>query len=213
MQTSINRWGRSARKCLLASWLVAALTSTVSAQTAIDSPELRANENIFEVLTPTSEIQIIEEFSRVFQCPNRIVRVDGFDPDVITVAALSPNRLRVRAERSGVTTVVITDEYDNSYSIEVFVAGDVRHLEAYLRQLFPEASVRAVKLNDSVVLKGVVTEPAHITEIMDVAAEFLSQGAQPDARWRSPSGATRCACDGGRPDEGSPAGLQLPDQR
>ncbi len=145
---------------------------TTFAQPAEGVPEMRANEHIYEVLTPTSELQITEQFSRIFQCANRIVRVDGFDPDVISVDALSPQRLRVRGEKSGVTTLVITDEYDNSYSIEVFILGDVRHVEAYLRQLFPEASVTAVKIKESLVLKGVVTEPDHITEIMDVAQEF-----------------------------------------
>src|SRR5690606_38184408 len=134
-----------------------------------------ANENVFQVLTPRSELQIVEQFSRVFESPNRIVRVDGFDPDVITVSALSPNRIRVLGEKTGVTTLVITDEFDNAYSIEVFVAGDVRHLQAYLKQLFPEDDVEAVKLNDSIVLRGVVTEPSHITQIVDVALEFSTK--------------------------------------
>src|SRR5690606_36668617 len=62
-----------------------------------------------------------------------------------------------------------------AYSIEVFVAGDVRHLQAYLKQLFPEDDVEAVKLNDSIVLRGVVTEPGHITQIVDVALEFSTK--------------------------------------
>ncbi len=180
MQTSNSRTGRLAFSSFLALWTLAALTAQVPAQQTgapapvpADEPPIRANENIFEVLTPRSELQITEQFSRVFECPNRIVRVDGFDPEVITVSALSPNRIRVRGEKPGVTTVVLTDEFDNSYSVEVFVTGDVRHLEAYLRKLFPEASVMAVKVNESVVLKGVVTEPQHITEIVDVATEFF----------------------------------------
>ncbi|MGD9854131.1 MAG: type II and III secretion system protein family protein [Planctomycetaceae bacterium] len=154
--------------------MLAALTAQVPAQLepAVEPPPIRANEQIFQVLTARSELQIVELFSRVFECPNRIVRVDGFDPDVVTVSALSPNRIRVRGEKAGVTTLVLTDEFDNAYSVEVFVAGDVRHLEAYLRKLFPEASVHAIKVNESIVLKGVVTEPEQITEIVDVAKEF-----------------------------------------
>ncbi|MCA9108833.1 MAG: pilus assembly protein N-terminal domain-containing protein [Planctomycetaceae bacterium] len=172
MLTTKKRWGRSAWLSLLASLMLAGGPAMTSAQPPAGEPELRANENIYEVLTPTSELTITEQFARIFQCANKITRVDGFDPDVISVDALSPYRLRVHGEKSGVTTLVITDEYDNSYSIEVFIAGDVRHLEAYLRQLFPEASVTAVKIKDSIVLKGVVTEPDHIQEIMDVAKEF-----------------------------------------
>lgn len=172
MRTSNSRRARLAWMCLLASWMLLGHLPNAFAQSSIDETELRANEQVYQVIAPVSDLTITEQFSRVFECANRIVRVDGFDPEVITVSALSPQRLRIRGEKSGVTTIVLTDEYDNAYSIEIFVAGDVRHLDAYLRKLFPEASVKAVKLNDSVVLKGVVTEPDHITEIMDVAKEF-----------------------------------------
>jgi pilus assembly protein CpaC len=169
----LTRESRPAVAALLTALVMAATTSDSWAQPG--APAVGANENVFQVVTPRSELQITEQFSRVFECPNRILRVDGFDPDVITVSALSPNRIRVLGEKTGVTTLVITDEFDNAYTIEVFVAGDVRHLQAYLRQLFPEDDVEAVKLNDSIVLRGVVTEPGHITQIVDVALEFSTK--------------------------------------
>jgi pilus assembly protein CpaC len=169
----LTRESRPAVAALLTALVMAATTSEAWAQPG--APAVGANENVYQVVARRSELTITEQFSRVFECPNRIVRVDGFDPDVITVSALSPNRIRVLGEKTGVTTLVITDEFDNAYSIEVFVAGDVRHLQAYLRQLFPEDDVEAVKLNDSIVLRGVVTEPGHITQIVDVALEFSTK--------------------------------------
>jgi pilus assembly protein CpaC len=169
----LTRESRPAVAAFLTALALAATTSEAWAQPG--APDVGANENVYQVVAPRSELQIVEQFSRVFESPNRIVRVDGFDPDVITVSALSPHRIRVLGEKTGVTTLVITDEFDNAYSIEVFVAGDVRHLQAYLRQLFPEDDVQAVKLNDSIVLRGVVTEPGHITQIVDVALEFSTK--------------------------------------
>ena len=174
MQASTQK-SRPAVACLMAALLWAASSVEAWGQADAEVHGLGANENVFQVVNPRSNLEITEQFSRVFECPNRIVRVDGFDPDVITVAALSPTRLRVHGEKTGVTTLVITDEFDNAYSVEVFVGGDVRHLQAYLRQLFPEDDVQAVKLNESIVLRGVVTEPGHITQIVDVALEFSTK--------------------------------------
>lgn len=171
----MTRESRPALAALLTAMLLAVLTTDSWAQSNPPAMNVGANENVYQLVSPRSELQITEQFSRVFESPNRIVRVDGFDPDVVTVTALSPNRIRVLGESTGVTTVVITDEFDNAYSVEIFVAGDVRHLQAYLKQLFPEDDVQAVKLNDSIVLRGVVTEPGHITQIVDVALEFSTK--------------------------------------
>lgn len=174
MQASTHN-SRPAIACVVVALLLAASSVKAWAQPAAEVRGAGANENVYQIITPRSELQIIEQFARVFECPNRIVRVDGFDPDVVSVTALSPNRIRVRGEKAGVTTLVITDEFDNAYAIEVFIVGDVRHLQAYLRKLFPEDDVQAVKLNEAIVLRGVVTEPGHITEIVDVALEFSTK--------------------------------------
>ena len=173
MRSSITRTTPAITTCLVLSMLFATGPSPTHAQSDADPPRARVNENIFQVLQQRSELQMTEQFSHILESQNRITRVDGFDPEIVTVTALTPNQVRVRGERAGVTSVVLTDEFDNAYTVEVFVTGDVRHLQAYLRQLFPEASVQAIKLQEGVVLRGVVTEPDHITEIVDVAEEFF----------------------------------------
>ncbi len=95
-----------------------------------------------------------EKFSKILKIPGKIKRVDGFDPTVLNVMALTPNEIRVQALIPGVTTLVITDENKKIYTIETFVSGDARHLQAYLRELFPTSSVTAIKVQDSVVLRG-----------------------------------------------------------
>jgi pilus assembly protein CpaC len=98
--------------------------------------------------------------------------VDGFDPTVVTVTALSPNRLRLLAETPGVTTLSLTDEFDANYSVDVFVEGDIRELQAYLQRLFPGSALEAIKLRDSIVLRGWVTEPDAIPQVMAIAEQF-----------------------------------------
>ena len=57
--------------------------------------------------------------------------------------------------------------------MKFFVEGDVRHLQAYISRLFPESSVKAVKVGEGVVLRGWVSDPHHITEIIEIAEQFF----------------------------------------
>lgn len=119
-----------------------------------------------------STVEVVERLSKVIELKDRIKRVDGFDPNIIDVKALSPNRIRVQALLQGVTTLVLTDEFGNTYIIEVFVKGDARHLQAIIDNRFPDSSVEAYKVQDSVALTGWVSQPEHITQIVEIAEQF-----------------------------------------
>ncbi|QDT97643.1 type II and III secretion system protein family protein [Gimesia aquarii] len=135
-----------------------------------------ASEPIVQVTAPKMKLEITEKFSKILKFPGKIKRVDGFDPTVLGVTALTPNEIRVQAIIPGVTTLVITDENKKVFSVETFVSGDARHLQAYLRELFPSSSVTAIKVQDSVVLRGWVTEPEAITEMVEIAEQFFPNG-------------------------------------
>ncbi len=135
-----------------------------------------ASEPVVQVSANKTKLEITEKFSKILKFPGKIKRVDGFDNAVLNVQALTPSELRVQALVPGVTTLVITDENKKVYTIETFVSGDARHLQAYLRQLFPTASVTAIKVQDSVVLRGWVTAPEAITEMVEIAEQFFPNG-------------------------------------
>lgn len=134
--------------------------------------DVQPGEQIFQVLAKTSKINLMHLDTRVLELANRIRVVDGFDADKISVKGLSPYRIRVHAENTGVTTIKLTDEQDRVYTIEVFVEPDTRELQAYLQRLFPGSAIEVVGIRDGVVLRGWVTEPAQIPEIMSVAEQF-----------------------------------------
>jgi pilus assembly protein CpaC len=147
--------------------------SAPPAVAAAEEPPL-ANEAVVRLTASRTELNLVEKFAKVVTLDSRIARVDGFDPDVITVSTLPqrPNQIRVLGSKPGVTTMVLVDEHDKLYSVDVFVTGDVRHLQAYIDRLFPRASVEAVPVRDSVVLRGWVEQPEHITELVEVAQQF-----------------------------------------
>ncbi len=160
---------------LLCCLLVCLPTVFPSAVYAEDEPSVAELEAVYPLRQARSKIRLVEKFSKIIACDAKIVRVDGFDPDVISVTALAVNQLRVQALKPGVTSMSVVDEQDRVFNIEFFITGDVRHLQALIAQMFPDSSVEAIKIKDSVVLRGWVTQPEAITEIVEVADQFFGK--------------------------------------
>ena len=159
---------------LLAAALLAIPVALLQAERGEDAPN---NDPIFRVRQAQSHVRIIERFARVFEMKSAIRTVDGFDPEIVAVTTIgdSAYRIRVQALKSGVTTMILTDENGQTWEIEILVGGDTRHLQAVINKLFPHAAIEAVDVNGSVVLRGWVTQPEHINEIVDVAERFFPE--------------------------------------
>lgn len=150
----------------------AAASTPTAPPTARDLARAAALDPVFKVTGSRSEVEIVERLSKVLELNRKITRVDGFDPDVLDVKALTPYRVRIQAVTQGVTNLVLTDEDDNSYVVNVFIKGDARHLQAVLDNRFPDSAVEAYRVQDSVALTGWVSQPEHITQIMEIAEQF-----------------------------------------
>jgi len=163
-------------------WLLAAVGSAAGLASLCQAQQLPApstgssaaatNETVLPIRKQRTELKIVQRFSRVLELKKKITRVDGFDPAVINVTALSAHRIRVQALTSNITTMVITDETGATHRVDVFVTGDVRYLQAYLRRLFPRDSVEVIPVRDSVLLRGWVMQPDHITRMIEIAEQF-----------------------------------------
>lgn len=133
---------------------------------------LHPGERVIRVLRPRADLAITELQSRVVEFDARIRLVDDFNPQTVTVTALSPNQLRIRAEAPGVTSIRVTDEFDNVFHLEVMVEKDLRELQSHLKRLFPGSSIDVVGVKDSVILRGWVTQPSQIPQIVKLAATY-----------------------------------------
>ncbi|MFM9962074.1 MAG: type II and III secretion system protein family protein [Planctomycetaceae bacterium] len=152
------------------------LSNTLHAQTQNQSAEQSAaaadNEAAIPITAYRTQVELIEKFSKVFETKNFIKRVNGFDPLVLNITALSPNRISVTGLIQGLTSLVITDDSGNSFTIEVMVKGDARQLQAIIDRKFPNSSIEAFKVQEAVALRGWVTHPEHITQIVEFAEQF-----------------------------------------
>ena len=171
MQTLKSQW--RALVLILVVTCFAVRAESLSAQDAAAAAPVN-NDPVFKVTSPQSDLKIVEKFAKLVEMPTRITTVFGFDPEVINVTKVEykPNQIRVHAVAPGVTSLVLVDEKNETHTIEIFVTGDVRHLQAYINRLYPNTSVQAIAVRDSVVLRGWVTRPEHITHLVQIAEQF-----------------------------------------
>lgn len=167
MRKRYSGWMRSAAGLVLAAATI--LGPTVRADDVPAGPAAFT----FQVVSKNTTLRIIEKSSRVLEFKNRLTDVDGFDPTILKVTAPSDARhLRVQTLSPGITTLAIVDETGATFNIEVLVIGDVRELEAQIRESFPDTNVKAVKVKDSVLLTGSVNKAEDIPTIIKIAEQF-----------------------------------------
>lgn len=167
-QSGLRAWTLFA--LLANSWLLGGSLPAL-AQTA-EPPAANVNEVIVPITSARTQLEMVEKFSKVLETKRPIVRVNGFDPLVLSVTALAPNRINVSGLLQGVTSFVVTDEANSNYTVEVFVKGDARTLQTIIDRKFPNCSIEAFKVQEAVALRGWVTNPEHITQITEIAEQF-----------------------------------------
>lgn len=145
-------------------------------QTAEQAADPAAGNDVAVPITAyRTQVELIEKFSKVFETKSFIKRVSSFDPVVLEVTALSPTRISVRGLLQGVTSLVITDEAGTNYTVEVLVKGDARTLQTIIDRKFPNSSIEAFKVQEAVVLRGWVSHPEHITQIVEIAEQLYQK--------------------------------------
>ncbi|MEZ6058214.1 MAG: pilus assembly protein N-terminal domain-containing protein [Planctomycetaceae bacterium] len=134
--------------------------------------ELRPGERVLHITLPRTDLPIVELHSRVIELATKIKYVEDFNPDLLSVTAISANQLRLRAEKTGVTSVRLTDENGAVFSLEVFIEKDVRELQSNINRLFPGSAIEVIGVRDSIILRGWVTKPDQIPQIVQVAGTY-----------------------------------------
>lgn len=143
------------------------IPTLAEAQTAQSGPDWQIREG-------RNELALYERFAMTVRHSGKIRRV-LYDDEVITVNTIEgdPQAFQIYAAKACVTTITVIDEFDKSYELEVLVRGDVRHLESFIRRLYPDDSIGVEEISDSSVrLQGWVTRPEHVSEIQAIAEQF-----------------------------------------
>ena len=154
-------------KTVLAATVMLGLPTGSAAQESRTSP-------IYQLKPGENNLNIYERFTNVIEHTARIKSVLDFDAEIIEVKVVqgNPQQVRIFAMDTGVTTITLRDEFDHYFQVEVQVEGDVRHLQSYIRRGFPDDDIRATEIKGAVKLTGWVTQPDHITKIIQIAEQF-----------------------------------------
>ncbi len=163
-------WFHGLLACLL---LGSSFCAPVQAERKQGTPS--KTDVVYQPTGSQGEITLMEGDTRLIQIPNRIKTVDGFDEALIKVLAIQgvANQVRVTGVAPGATKVILKDENDQYYTIDVYVTGDTRQLESVIRNAFPEASITAVKVKDAVLLTGWVNQQDQLTPIVSIAEQYF----------------------------------------
>jgi pilus assembly protein CpaC len=161
-------------KSRLASFQPLVLTTLVSMALlcCLGSSALAQPQVIRNITQASERMEMTVNTSRILTLDKRIPRMVVNNPELVTVTPISANQVQLAARKPGVTQVNLWDEDDNVYTVDVLIYGDVRELELALQRLFPESSVKVVRLTNSLVLEGYVERPEAVSPIIRLAEDY-----------------------------------------
>ena len=148
---------------------------------AAASDAAAANEPVVDLAADQAggesvKLEIVKTFSKRLRLPEgrRVASAGGWDENVLVVQQDDERTLRLHASTPGVTQLTVFDEAGGRYDVEVLIAADARALQASIRKLFPDTAVEVHGLTDtSVVLRGWITRPEQVEQILGVAAQYF----------------------------------------
>jgi len=142
--------------------------SPCRAQSAnFQSPEL-----VYKLTSGTNRLELTTNTSRILTLDKNIPRVQVNNPDLLAVTPLSANQIQISAKKAGVTQVNLWDESGQIHTVDILIYGDVRELEVALATQFPNSSIKVYRYSESLVLKGFVDEPAHVSQIVQLSSDY-----------------------------------------
>ncbi len=145
------------------------------AQEPLTSQWVMTNTNVSLDSLPSGRqtIQMVVNTSREVTASQPFKQIRIQNPNVLTAIPLAGNRLQISAVANGVTQVDLEGADNSVHTIEVMVLGDVRELEAILRQQFPDANLQCVPVQQGCIVSGFVTNGEHVNQVMQIAELYF----------------------------------------
>jgi len=127
---------------------------------------------IRNITEPTQRLEMTVNTSRILTLDKRVPKMVVNNPELVSVTPISANQVQIAAKKPGVTQINLWDEDDKVYTVDLLIYGDVRELEHALKRLFPESSVKVMRLTNSLVLEGFVERPEAVSPIIRLAEDY-----------------------------------------
>src|SRR5262245_35685667 len=132
---------------------------------------LSRNDGIFDVLVGQSRIITLK--ADLAAPGKRAPVVAVGDPTVIDFRVLNTRQIRVVGERIGVSDLSIVTIDCEVYSLEIRVVAYLCILEAQLKRMFPDSTVKISQIRDHVILEGKVPNAGDAVRILETVNAYL----------------------------------------
>ena len=163
MLHSLLALGASAASCCMAQEPLHSQWALTNTHVSLDNTT-DGRQSMRMVVNTSREITASQVFKRV--------RIQN--PNVLSAVPLEGgNRLQISAIATGVSQVDLLGADDSVHSIEVMVLGDVRELEAVLRQQFPDSNLQVVPVQTGCIISGFVTSDEHVNQVISIAELYF----------------------------------------
>ncbi len=138
------------------------------AQDTASPPPVETN-----ITAVNTKVEMTVNGSRILRLEKPIPRAQVDNPDLLAFTVISETEVQLHAKKAGITSVVLWDDNDDTYTIDVVIVGDVRELEGLLKSQFPTASIKLYPTQSStLVMSGYVDRADHVNTIMRIAEDY-----------------------------------------
>ncbi len=153
------------------SWVSPAISQdSLPSQWALTNTHVSLEQNA----SGRQAMQMVVNTSREITADHIFKRVRIQNPNVLSAIPLEGgNRLQISAIATGVTQVDLLGADDSVHTIEIMVLGDVRELEAILRQQFPDGNLQVVPVQQGCIVSGFVTSDEHVNHVVQIAELYF----------------------------------------
>ena len=135
-----------------------------AAQTGVRLVSTDNHQNVRMVINTSRELSTDKPFQRV--------RIQN--PNILSVIPLEGgNRLQISALQAGVTQLDLLAGDDSVHTVEVMVIGDVRELDAILKEHFPAANLTVTPVQQGCIVSGVVTNDEDIDAVIQIVELYF----------------------------------------
>jgi pilus assembly protein CpaC len=148
-------------------WALGANSALAQSEEQLQTPSV-----VHKVSDLSEKLELTTNSSRILTLDKNIPRVQVNNPELLAVTPLSANQVQISAKKTGVTQINLWDEDGNIHTIDVLIYGDARELEVALATQFPHSSIKVYRYSESLVLKGFVDRPDHVSQIVALAEDY-----------------------------------------
>jgi len=127
---------------------------------------------IRNITQPTQRLELTVNTSRILTLEKRVPKMVVNNPELVSVTPISATQVQIAAKKPGVTQINLWDEDGKVFTVDLMIYGDVRELQHALKRLFPQSSVKVVRLTNSLVLEGFVERPEAVGPITRLAEDY-----------------------------------------